>query len=129
MIINATQHIATPEQVEAGVIDLTGFYITEIKNMLNFEAIPETDNMRDRALRIVEVISSWNFVRASEGKEMVNQVMIGGAPFFMSILEQTLKQHDYVPLYAFSKRVSEERLVDGKATKTSVFKHLGFYKA
>ena len=39
-IVNLTQHPATPEQLEAGVFDLTGTELAWLKNLLNFDAPP-----------------------------------------------------------------------------------------
>jgi hypothetical protein len=52
--------------------------------------------------------------------------MIGGAPFFMSTLEKTLKEYGIKPLYAFSKRESVEENENGIIIKKSIFKHIGF---
>lgn len=53
--------------------------------------------------------------------------MIGGAPFFMGILEDMLTRHGFSPMYAFSKRVVlETKNDDGTVTKTSDFKYEGF---
>ena len=49
--------------------------------------------------------------------------MIGGAPFLMSSLVTALRQQGLAPLYAFSKRVSQDG-PDGK--KFSLFKHAGW---
>ena len=55
--------------------------------------------------------------------------MIGGAPFFMGILEQELKKQGIKPVYAFSQRESvDKEMADGSVQKVAVFKHLGFYE-
>jgi len=52
--------------------------------------------------------------------------MIGGAPFFMSYLEEALRYRGLTPVYAFSQRESVEQVIDDKTVKTSVFVHKGF---
>jgi hypothetical protein len=54
-------------------------------------------------------------------------VLIGGAPFFMSHLENALRSFRVRFCYAFSTRVAEEQMQpDGSVRKTHVFKHVGF---
>ena len=57
----------------------------------------------------------------------VKYAHIGGAPYLMAHLEACLKQAGVVPLYSLTERVTEERVIDGEVTKTSVFKCAGFY--
>jgi hypothetical protein len=54
-------------------------------------------------------------------------ILVGGAPFFMSVLESALRSFGIAFCYAFSKRVTqEESLEDGSVRKTHVFRHAGF---
>ena len=57
------------------------------------------------------------------------KAMIGGALWMMSTLESHLRLAGIQPMFAFSKRESVERVVDGKTVKTNVFKHVGFVEA
>jgi hypothetical protein len=116
-ILNLTQHQATPEQVLAGVVEPINK--KEVQELLTFTSIPTLDEMADRAIMLAEIVTKNNCFVA----------MIGGAPFFMSILEFGLQQDDIGFLYSFSERVSVEVTdEDGNVIKTNVFKHTGWVK-
>ena len=117
-ILNLTQHEATPEQKKAGVREPAskGY----IKQLLTFEKLPNKKEMEKRARELAWLAEAYK----SEG---CTKVMIGGAPYFMSTLEQVLKEHGFIPVYAFSKRECiEEKMPDGSVKKVQVFRHLGF---
>lgn len=116
-IVNFTQHHATTEQVEAGVVELIPF--SERSEILTFVEIPTVQEIRGRAEEAAKLISSV----AEKGV----QVMIGGAPFFMGALETALKEAGFKPVYAFSERKSVDVVKeDGSVVKTAVFVHKGF---
>ena len=112
-IINLTQHDASEEQNLAGVFDLTPAGKTKVRELLTFKKIPTVLEMHRRTRALVEIADAT----------AADFAMIGGAPFFMGALEEALCRADIMPLYAFSRRVAEEK-PDG--TKTSVFRHAGF---
>ncbi len=117
MIINFTQHRATPEQIEAGVAELIP--VSELSEILTFVDIPTAQEIRSRAEEAAKLISSVS--------EPGAQVMIGGAPFFMGTLEAALKAAGFKPVYAFSERKSVDVVKeDGSVVKTAVFVHKGF---
>ena len=109
-IINLTQHAATKEQIEQGLFDLDDN--SELKELLTFNDIPTSAEIQNRACAIAKIAKD-------SGAECA---MIGGAPFFMSALENALKEVGVQPLYAFTKRVA----VEENGVKTSIFKHEGF---
>ena len=114
-IINLTQHIATEEQIAAGVFEPT--LKDKVKQLLTFEEIPDADVLKSRAAELA------NVARA-EGAEAA---MIGGAPYLMAEMETMLRLKGIKPLYAFTKReVIEEPQADGSVKKMSVFRFLGF---
>ena len=115
-IINLTQHQATPEQVEAGVIDLQGDDLAQLKKLLNFVGMPTNGDIHDRAFDIARMADQ-------SGAEAA---MIGGAPYLMPHLQKALQARGIAVLYAFSERVSVERVVDGVVVKTNEFKPVGF---
>jgi len=122
MILNLTQHPATPEQIAQGVVDLSGDDLAALKMLLNFEELPEADDLPRRAIEVAEIA-----IRATRG--VVSECMIGGAPFFMRPLEQALLMAGFRPVYAFSRRVVEEAIQpDGTVRKTAVFRHEGFVR-
>jgi len=116
-ILNLTQHPATPEQKAQGVVDLSEEDRDLLKFLLTFDAIPTEDHMRGRAEGICKMADRYE----------IDSAMIGGAPYFMGVLEHYLWMQCVTPLYAFSQRVvEEEEQPNGEVRKVSVFKHLGF---
>ena len=116
-ILNLTQHIATTEQVKAGVFEpKTKEYI---QKLLTFDELPSKQEIRKRAKQLASY-TKLTF-KGERGK-----AMIGGAPFLMSELEYWLRKNKIEPVYAFSKRVSVEKEVNGEVVKTNIFKHIGF---
>ena len=115
-ILNFTQHPTTPEQLEAGVIDLMQHDLASLKALLNFVGLPTADDVYNRAYEIAKLAENL----------MAESVMIGGAPFLMPVLQKALQMRGITVLYAFSERVSVEKLVDGVVVKTNEFKHFGF---
>ena len=115
-ILNLTQHAATPEQLEAGVIDLMQHDLASLKALLNFVGLPTRDDVYNRAYAIAALAENL----------MAESVMIGGAPFLMPVLQKALQMRGITVLYAFSERVSIEKIVNGVVVKTNEFKHIGF---
>lgn len=124
MILNLTQHPATPEQLEAGVVDLVGEEHEELRTLLTFESLPTSQEVYSRASAIVEIALRC-FKRSDTPKDH-RSAMIGGAPFLMTPLEGYLSDYRVTPVYAFSTRVSVEAVQDGVVVKQSQFKHMGF---
>jgi hypothetical protein len=125
MIINLTQHFATQEQKEAGVIDLPESIRTKVVELLNFEELPSCKEISRRAIKIADIAEEYVKERGIKNPEF----MVGGAPFLMEPLVDELRCIGK-PLFAFSKRVViEEPQPDGSVVKKSVFKHQGFVPA
>lgn len=117
-ILNLTQHAATTEQVDAGVVEPENK--TAVQAALTFDAIPSADEMRQRA----------EFLAAIAKDSGCNKAMIGGAPFFMAPMERALLATGITPVYAFSVRDSrEEADGNGGVRKVNVFRHVGFVEA
>lgn len=116
MILNVTQHPASPEQREAGVVDAP----YTLAGALTFEELPTRDEIETRAIWLADLARD-------EGAEAA---MIGGAPYLMPALERTLRERGITPLYAFSLRESvEQTQPDGSVRKVNVFRHAGFIAA
>lgn len=122
--MNLTQHQATPEQQEEGVIDLPQDAREVLRAALTFESMPDARELTIRAARIVTLLIEL-FDPEGYALPAVTDVMIGGAPFFMPALERALVGGGFRPLFAFSRRESVEK--DG--VKTSIFRHLGFVRS
>lgn len=118
-ILNLTQHQGTQDQQRAGLIDLEGEELQELKKFLTFNTPPTREKLFFAARRIV-------FLARKSG---CKKAMIGGAPFFMSTLEEGLKRAGITPVYAFSRRESTEEIIDGAVIKRQVFKHVSFIEA
>ena len=129
VILNLTQHPASAEQKSAGVVDLTGQNLEDLRNLLNFNTKPSISELEERASSLVTLIERVRFLDDDGLHEdgTVIYVMIGGAPYLMSHLESAITDSDRIFLYSFSKRVSvEETQPDGSVIKTNVFKHVDF---
>ena len=124
MILNLTQHPATPEQIEAGVVDLPDSVRPALIGWLTFSQLPSREEIEDRAEALALLADS---LLPEEGDPAA---MIGGAPYLMAPLEAALRNQRIRPLYAFSRRESvEQTLPDGTIRKTSIFRHAGFITA
>lgn len=129
MILNLTQHTATLEQKEAGVVDLPETHRRDLKILLTFDEIPPRHEIEDRAHDIA-LLAVHNDLGPENGDDPhPAQAMIGGAPFLMTALEDALRDQGVEPVYAFSRRESVEK-PDGKGgvIKSAVFRHMGFVK-
>jgi hypothetical protein len=139
MIVNLTQHPATLEQREAGVIDLEGSDLTQLKSALTFDDLPTQDEIIGRAETIATLACAAignddiyeQMAREAMGDEDIGftpaQAVIGGAPWLMPAMIQSLLARGIDPLFAFTKREAvEERQPDGSVRKTAVFRHAGF---
>jgi hypothetical protein len=122
--LNLTQHHATPDQIDAGVVDFEGAALAELKKALTFDDLPSAEDVQDRAEYIAQLATEHPSFGACD------RAMIGGAPFLMAALEAALRAEFIQPVYAFSRReVVEAQGADGSVTKTAVFRHVGFVTA
>lgn len=119
VILNLTQHVATPEQKKVGVIEPTDKEKDRIRELLTFTSVPSHRELWLRAEELVNIAIAY---------ARSNAVLIGGAPFLMSYLEARLDINNRKAVYAFSTREVEECLdpTTGAVTKKSVFRHAGF---
>jgi len=130
IILNLTQHRATPEQIQEGVFDLLGEAREELLQLLNFETLPSELALCSASENIAHLANNYFEEHFPNVGREERTVMIGGAPFFMSYLEDSLGERGNHPVYAFSERVSEDQTQpDGSVRKVSVFKHRGFVPA
>lgn len=120
MILNLTQHAATPEQLDAGVVNVSEDDKAKLTALLTFDTLPSRQDVAFRASDIAALAVSYH----------ADCCMIGGAPFLMTALEIALQAHSIKPVYAFSQRVSiDAPQADGSVKKVAVFKHCGFVDA
>lgn len=117
-VLNLTQHAATQDQLDAGVVEPMNK--GAVQEALTFSEIPRRKTIIDNALALA-------YMALDSG---CNKALIGGAPFLMSALEKALMAVGVEPLYSFSIRSSVEESDDnGGVKKTAVFKHAGFISA
>jgi len=124
IVINATQHVATAEQKAVGVWDLSDDIRKKVQRMITFDEIPSPKELEDAAQGVVDllILAQGSIIPGQE-------VMIGGAPFFMASLENAIRRAGARPVYAFSKRESmDEPQKDGSIKKVTVFRHAGFVR-
>jgi hypothetical protein len=115
VILNLTQHIASPEQIAAGVKELAPADSTTVKRLLTFDTLEDAQDasrVLERAMQIAAIAAAYK----------PNAAMVGCAPYFIRVLCDALRTKGITPLFAFTQRVSVEK--DG--IKTSVFRHEGF---
>ena len=121
MILNFTQHDATPEQLSAGVVEPDAHDKQRIRELLTFDELPKHSGLRQRATNCAVLAC------VLLAKYECDAVMVGGAPYFMSHLESALRLFRVRFCYAFSSRVAEEQMQpDGSVKKVNVFRHVGF---
>lgn len=120
-MLNITQHTATKEQAEDGVVEPSQEIKAQIQKLITFDktVMSEPEQIWNRAKALVALIKR-------EYPE-IHKVMIGGALYFMPALTRELKEHGYEVFFSYTDRVSvETHNADGSVTKTLIFKHLGF---
>lgn len=114
-IINLTQHFATETQVKDGVFEPSDK--NTIKNLLTFSTIPSKEDMVERAKKLAQI--------ALESK--ADHAMVGGAAYFIPVLESKLIAVGIKPLHSFTERKSVDKIADdGAVQKVSVFEHIGW---
>ena len=130
MIVNLTQHTATPERIAQGVVDLNDEVRNALVTALTFEDLPTMADVEDAA-DVVAELACQNGIGGDDGDSpWPEAAMIGGAQFLMAPLEAALRSRGIKPVYAFSRRESVETTKpDGSVVKTNVFRHVGFVSA
>ena len=115
-ILNLTQHPAVEDQRRDDVKDHPD--PQKIRDLITFYSVPTKEEMIKRAEALVQETKNLGY----------EKVMIGGAPYFMPILEKTLLEDGITVCYAFSHRICHETpLPDGTVKKEFFFMHGGFY--
>jgi len=124
MILNLTQHTPSIDQMMEGVGDASREHRERIRALLTFDTVPTLDDMERRAVALADIVESQEYtVDTIAGGVGCGDAMIGGAPYFMPVLERVLLERGITVHYAFSVRDVVER----GGEKTSVFRHAGFY--
>lgn len=115
-ILNLTQHPAVEDQRRDDVKNHPD--PQKIRDLITFYSIPTKEEMIQRAEKLVQETKNLGY----------EKVMIGGAPYFMPVLEKAFLENGITVYYAFSHRLCHEiPLPDGSVKKEMFFKHGGFY--
>ena len=116
-IINLTNHQATPNQLEAGVVEPAELR-EAIKPLLNVDLLDGVENIRLQAKEIARLVSEAGDYKVA---------MIGGQLELCNALVVQLTALGIQPVTAKSLRTSKEVHNDnGTVTKVAVFNHEGF---
>ena len=115
-IVNLTQHVATAEQLAAGVFEPAGK--DRVKALITFTTAPESAEIAERAEELARIALD----------EEAEAAMIGGAPYLMAPIERALKAAGVRPCYSFTERRGTETYdpATGEVRKTQVFVHAGW---
>ena len=108
MIINLTQHLATAEQIAAGVVDLPADQREDLVQALTFESLPTADEILAAAEAIAELAVQNGLGDDCLDSPAPKSAMIGGALWLMAPLADALRRRGVQPLFAFSTRESVE---------------------
>ena len=129
-ILNLTQHLATPDQTKAGVVDMPAELLPKLRELLTFDTLPMDMEVSERAHQIAQLAADTIERLEDHSADFFVSCMIGGAPYLMAPLELALSHRGLTAVYAFSVRESvETRRPDGTVEKRTVFKHAGFVPA
>jgi hypothetical protein len=116
-VINLTKYRATPDQIEAGVLDVTDSLFGQLRVALTFDKPPTPDEIIKRSQAIVDVAREADNVN----------VMIGGDLWMIPIIERLLYTNGFSVWYPLSKIVFKHVTKhDGTIEKMMVFHHEGF---
>ena len=119
-ILNMTQHEASQEQVDVGVVDPTGQLKEKVIDLITFDSLPTKGEILTRAGYAAQLARGTG----------CNAAMIGGAPYFQEPLSEALRKEGITPVFSFTRRESEDRpQPDGSVRKVGVFRHMGFVEA
>jgi len=121
-ILNLTQHVASPEQLAEGVVELAPEYRAKLSRLLTVDDLPTREEIENRCKAIAALVYKH------DSNKPPTACMIGGAPWMMGPLVQALRNAGVTHiLAAFSKRESvEQAQPDGSVRKVAVFRHAGF---
>lgn len=128
MILNLTQHLATPEQIAAGVVDLPAPQRSELIEALTVNDLPTWAELAARAEFIAE-LACQNGLGGDEADDPHPQAaMIGGAGPLMRALLPALTARGISARESFSRRESVDAVqADGTVRKTATFRHVGWW--
>lgn len=115
--INLTSQAATPRQIQEGVTSLGAKERKSLAQLLHFVDLPSITLLKYRAEGIANLAATAN----------ASSALIAGEPFFMPILEASLRKQGITPYYAVTLPIEVDVVdEDGVTVKVPSVKHLGF---
>lgn len=118
-MLNITSHQLTPSQVEELKTDWSVTVFVELPDDL-LSLVNQIQRDTD-ITSVVEVIMAY----AEKVLDPDDYVFIQGQhDFTIEMVLAAMKQ--YIPIYAFSTRISQEIQLEGRIQKTSIFEHVTF---
>lgn len=125
-ILNLTKNNATYEQIQDGCFEVADKqFVDEVHKLLNFYDMPypTKQEMNERAKRLV------NLAIEHDAKCVMLDNSIPS--FFISILENELKQNGIKPLHSFMKHVATERTIKNGSviSQKIIVKHSAWIEA
>ena len=119
MILNLTQHAATPDQIDAGVMEPVPKDKKRIISLLTFESLPSREEVIKVAKALCQIIQKYSDVTA---------VMIDGPGYLLTCLDPMIQLSGIPALYAFSIREYRWNLnpKNGVVKEVVYFRHAGF---
>lgn len=148
-IINATQHVATGEQREAGV-ETFGSHgswdLDDLKAALTVVGLPTAEALDEKVNLLTRMLedewdkaNTWHtYALANYHNEedipyiqtITKKVMLGGYFPLVIKLTEALKSKGWTVVFSHTERQSVETTDDaGNVVKTAIFKHVGFVEA
>lgn len=126
IILNFTQHDATPEQLAEGVVEIHPENRKFVRGLLTFNELPSRMGLKNRARLLVDFAEE----EARALGDDATAVMIGSAPYFTPWLEAAMQDAGFKVLYSFKKKIFEEEIqADGSVRKNTIYRHEGFVEA
>ena len=104
MIINLTQHPATPEQVSAGVVDLPPPQREVLLRLLtcSLEDFAAGIDIVKRAERVAQLAKHNGLGGDNAFDPACDYAMIGGSPWVTGAIEGELQLRGIIPLFSFA---------------------------
>lgn len=127
VIINLTQHLATPDQASAGLIDMPedGGLRAALTEALSFNHQPDQEELLRRARRVVGIMADYaGGMTALQG----HKVMLGGFSALMHPLQAACLKAGMQVGYAYLGPCEwvDQLQPDGSVLKMAIFRHGGF---
>jgi hypothetical protein len=115
-VLNLTPFQTTSSQFIAGVVDLPESERVKLIKLLSFNAVPSQKELIERSEAIAEIAR----------KTGCDTAMIGGVPYILAILEQSLNSVGINPVYSFTIREIKQVCSDISTQATNTNSNVRF---